>query len=231
MLSRRLIADGLAATLLAGVWSPRPMEARAADYLGDATKRWQKRLVADLLKALHTAYPPSPAALARALLKSAYFERAAAIVLRQETPPPLALDPPAFAPALPFAAMHPPRLETIGDLARWLSIRVERLDWFADEKRQHGRTDIPILQHYNYRFVAKRSGGAPRLIEAPKAQLKALQKRLLTEILNLAPVHPNAHGFVRGRSCLSGAQLHAGEHVVVCADLKNFFPSIRACRI
>lgn len=153
------------------------------------------------------------------------------MILRKETAPPLVLDPPAFAPAPAFAAMRPPRLETIGDLAAWLAIPIARLDWLADEKRQHGRTDIPILRHYNYRFAPKRSGGAPRLIEAPKAQLKTLQRRILTEILDLAPVHPQAHGFVRGRSCLTGAQAHAGEHVVVCADLRDFFPSIRAARI
>lgn len=127
--------------------------------------------------------------------------------------------------------MHPPRLETIGDLAAWLAIPISRLDWLADERRQHHRTSIPILQHYYYRFAPKRSGGPPRLIEAPKAQLKALQRRILKEILDLAPVHPHAHGFVRGRSCLSGAQVHAGEHVVVCADLRDFFPNIRAARI
>jgi RNA-directed DNA polymerase len=231
MVSRRLIASELAAALLAGTWAARPLEARSAAYLGKSTKRWQKRLIAEALSANSTEYPPSPAVLADRLLRNANFERAAAVVLRQETPPPLVLDPPAFAPAPAFAAMRPPRLETVGDLAAWLATSVARLDWLADDKRQHGRTEIPILRHYHYRFSPKRSGGPPRLIEAPKARLKAVQRRVLTEILDLAPVHPQAHGFVRGRSCLSGAQAHAGEHVVVCADLRDFFPNIRAARI
>lgn len=230
MLSRRLIAREVAAALLAGTWAPRPMEARAAAYLGKSTKRWQKRLIAEIVSANGAGYPPSPAALADRLLASSHFDRAVAIVLRQKTPPPMVLDPPAFAPAPAFAAMHPPRIETIGDLATWLEIPLARLDWLADEKRQHSRANLPILQHYHYRFVPK-SSGAPRLIEAPKAQLKALQRRILVEILDLAPVHPRAHGFVRGRSCLTGAQVHAGEQLVVCADLRDFFPSIRAARI
>jgi hypothetical protein len=231
MPSRRLIAQELAASLLSGAWAPRPLEARALNYLGRSTKRWQRRLVADVLDAASAGYPPSPVVLTRRLLESQYFERAAAVVLRQQIPPPLVLDPPAFAPAPAFAAMHPPRLEAPGDVAAWLGLPMTRLDWLADGKRQHGRTNIPILQHYHYRFSPKRSGGPPRLIEAPKAQLKAIQRRILTEILDLTPPHPDAHGFVRGRSCISGAHVHAGEHIVICADLKDFFPSISARRI
>jgi RNA-directed DNA polymerase len=231
MSRRRLIARELAATLLSGVWSARPLEARALAYLGKSTKRSQGKLIGDVLDAASGGYPPSPDILAQRLLKSRHFERAAAVVLRQENPPPLVLDPPAFAPAPAFAAMHPPRLETPGDVAAWLQLPIARLEWLADTRRQHGRTNIPILLHYHYRFAPKRSGGPPRLIEAPKAQLKAIQRRILAEILDLAPAHPDAHGFVRGRSCLSGAHVHAGEHVVVCADLKDFFPSISAMRI
>jgi RNA-directed DNA polymerase len=231
MQSPRFIAGQLAAALLSGVWAARPLEARAAAYLGKSTRRWQKRLIADVLAEERLGYPPSPKTLTQTLLHSPHFERAAAITLKQVAPPPIVLDPPAFAPLPAFASMHPPRIETVGDLALWLGIPMSRLDWFADEKRQHGTTDIPILRHYNYRFAPKRSGGPPRLIEAPKAELKSIQRRILSEILDLAPVHPQAHGFVRGRSCLSAAQIHAGEHVVVCADLRDFFPNIRAGRI
>lgn len=231
MPSPRLIARELAASLLSGAWSARPLESRAQSYLGSSAKRWQRRLIADVLDTASAGYPPSPDRLARRLLESRHFERAAAVVLRQDTPPPLVLDPPAFAPAPAFASLRPPRLETPGDVAAWLKLPITRLDWLADEKRQHGRTDIPILQHYHYRFSPKRSGGPPRLIEAPKAQLKQVQRRILAEVLDLAPAHPQAHGFVRGRSCLSGAHVHAGEHIVVCADLKDFFPSINAMRV
>ena len=231
MSRRRLIARELAATLLAGVWSARPLEARAQSYLGQSTKRWQRKLVADVLVLASPGYPPSPDVLSKQLLESGHFERAVSVVLRKEFPPPLVLDTPTFAPAPAFAAMRPPRLETPGDVAVWLKLPMARLEWLADERRQHHRTNIPILQHYHYSFTPKRRGGPPRLIEAPKAQLKSVQRRILAEILDLAPVHPQAHGFVRGRSCLSGAHQHAGEHIVVCADLKDFFPSIGAIRI
>jgi len=70
-----------------------------------------------------------------------------------------------------------------------------------------------------------------RLIEAPKPRLKAIQRRILREILSAVPVHGRAHGFVAGRSCLGGAQVHAGEAVVATFDLAQFFPSIGLPRI
>jgi RNA-directed DNA polymerase len=44
-------------------------------------------------------------------------------------------------------------------------------------------------------------------------------------------VHDRANGFVAGRACLSGAQVHAGEAVVATFDLAEFFPSIGLGRI
>jgi len=59
----------------------------------------------------------------------------------------------------------------------------------------------------------------------------AIQRRILHEILDLVPAHDCAHGFVAGRSCLSAAQVHAGEHIVVTVDLKDFFLSTRLSRV
>jgi RNA-directed DNA polymerase len=129
---------------------------------------------------------------------------------------------PRFAPAPRFATLDIPRLTTTGDLADWLGLPVEHLDWFTDAQRQHGRTHIPILQHYTYAFVPKRSG-PPRLIEAPKPRMMTIQRRILRDILDHIPVHPNAHGFVAGRSCLSGAARHTGAAMVISTDLADFF--------
>jgi RNA-directed DNA polymerase len=86
------------------------------------------------------------------------------------------------------------------------------------------------VNHYHYVLKPKKSGGF-RLIEAPKQQLKAVQRQILTGILDRVPVHQNAFGFVKERNCLDGANRHASEQVVVCFDLKDFFPSIRRARI
>jgi RNA-directed DNA polymerase len=142
----------------------------------------------------------------------------------------IVLAQPRFAPLPRFAGLDVPRLETARDLADWLGLSLEHLDWFADTRRQQGRTLIPDLQHYTY-VLARKSHGAPRLIEAPKPQLKAIQTKLLRSILDQVPLHEAAHGFVRGRSCLTGAHLHAGEDTVITADLKDFFPSTPVARV
>ena len=105
-----------------------------------------------------------------------------------------------------------------------------QLDWLADERRGHGRAEDGRLQHYRYRFVRKQ-GGKTRLIEAPKSRLKAIQRRILREILSVVPPHRCVNGFVAGRSCLTGAQVHAGEAVVATFDLSQFFPSIGLARV
>lgn len=126
-----------------------------------------------------------------------------------------------------LAALALPDLPSVGDLARWLELTPSELDWFADRWRA---TSVQPLQHYHYRWVSKRSGGA-RLIEIPKLRLRTMQQKILREILDRVPVHPAAHGFRRGHSCVTHAALHTGRRVVIRMDLKDFFPSIPASRI
>jgi len=76
----------------------------------------------------------------------------------------------------------------------------------------------------------KRSGGV-RLIESPKARIKELQRRILSEILDLIPVHPVVHGFVKRRSIVSFAAPHAGKRVLLRIDLQDFFPAFPAARV
>ncbi len=123
-----------------------------------------------------------------------------------------------------------PILTTTGDLAEFLSLDPGALDWFADRQGRTRRSPAGPLRHYRYTWRAKRSGTA-RLIEAPKSRLKALQRRLLDEILAPIPPHEAAHGFRAGRSIRSFAEPHTGQHVVLKLDLKDFFTTITSARI
>lgn len=230
MADRASIARELAAILLAGVWNRRRLIARGRQYLGASSSKTAGRLVDDVLACVTTPYAPPPRALARILMDSKSFAVAVRRKLRSNQPRPLALRASVFAPIAAFAGLPVQKLDTPGDLARWLEISTERLDWLADAQSSHERAAKQALQHYAYAFVPKQIG-PPRLLEAPKSQLKAIQRRILHEILDHVPPHPSAHGFVRGRSCISGAQRHAGEYVVVRLDLRRFFPGIQAARV
>jgi RNA-directed DNA polymerase len=123
-----------------------------------------------------------------------------------------------------------PVIETVGDLARCLSLHPADLEWFADLKGLGSKLRNPKLQHYCYLIQSKRSGGV-RLIESPKSELKELQRWIVSAILNRIPVHPAAHGFVKGRSIVTFASPHAGKNVVLRLDLQNFFPAFPAARV
>jgi hypothetical protein len=118
-------------------------------------------------------------------------------------------------------------------MAEWLRITPSELEWFADLKRMIARQENGFegpLSHYHYRILCK-PGGDVRLIEAPKARLKQMQRQILTQILEKISLHPAAHGFRRGRSIKSFAAPHVGQRVVVRMDLRDFFPSISASRV
>ena len=219
---REFLARQLGAALLAGDWTAEALLARTEQVLGPSTQMSQRRLVRYLLKGAATSYPPAPDRLATVLLTSNWFDRASGPLFRNPALVRAVLEPAKFAPSLRFVGLDVPPIATPGDLAHWFEIAIRHLDWFADSRRQAHATDIPILQNYAYAFLPKKNG-PPRLIEQPKPALKAVQKRILREILDQVPQHDCAHGFISGRSCISSAEIHTGEALVVTVDLKDFF--------
>lgn len=127
------------------------------------------------------------------------------------------------------AAGSPPFFAAVGDFCRWLDLAEGELWWLSDvasiERRRSSRA-----QNYRYTLTPKVDGSS-RLVEAPKPRLRALQRRLLEQILNHVPVHPACHGFVRGRSTKTAATVHVGQAMVVKLDLRDFFASIPAARV
>ncbi|WP_321476409.1 reverse transcriptase family protein [uncultured Paludibaculum sp.] len=139
-------------------------------------------------------------------------------------------EPQRMLPAKAALQWGLPEIVTAGDLAEWLGIRTDELDWFADLKGLNPRTRTPQLGHYVYKVLVKKHGGL-RLIEAPKPRLKKIQRQILTGILNLVPVHAAAHGFCRQRCIRTFAEPHVGRRVLLRMDLQAFFPSLPAARI
>jgi hypothetical protein len=136
------------------------------------------------------------------------------------------LDPPQMQPVRAAAGWDLPAILTAGDLARWLGVHPGELEWFANLKGLgSGRLD-----HYYYR-VADKGPGRVRVIEAPKRELKELQRWILREILDKIPPHPAVHGFVKGRSIATFVAPHTGKRAVLKMDLQDFFPSIRGVRV
>jgi retron-type reverse transcriptase len=121
-------------------------------------------------------------------------------------------------------AANLPVLATPADVANALGLTIPRLRWLAFH------SDAAMLTHYVRFTVPKKSGGTRELC-APHRSLAAAQRWIFENILQRLPTHPAAHGFVKGRSIKSNAEPHVGRHVVVNADLKDFFPTITVHRV
>lgn len=129
-------------------------------------------------------------------------------------------------PMLPAKAARKwdlPAITSKAELAAWLNLTNEELDWYADLKGINRKQPDARLVHYHYIFRTKKSGKI-RLIEAPKQHLRMIQRRKLAHILDRVPTHPAAHGFVKGRSIRTFASPHVGHAAVLRMDLEEFFP-------
>jgi RNA-directed DNA polymerase len=223
------VVSGLARGLLGAEPDLEVILTRTSETLGRRW-RWMTGLARRYLERFGGRTRPRQREVERFLLNDAGFQRA--LAKRQDT-----LQIAArvnIAPEMrPIAAARNwklPEILTEGDLAAWLRMRETELEWFAALRTKPGRRAAGRLQHYNYRVLAK-SGGSVRLIEAPKARLKVMQQKLLTQILESIPTHLAVHGFVRGRSIKTFAEPHAGKHVVLRMDLKDFFPTLSRAQI
>jgi len=110
-------------------------------------------------------------------------------------------------------------------LAAFLGLEYKQLRFLVYHR------DVVTADHY-YRYkVPKRSGGQ-RNIAAPKTVLKNAQRKILSGILEKVEISGSAHGFIQGRSILTGARAHKTEPaLLINVDLENFFPTITFQRV
>lgn len=191
------------------------------------------RLTAPAVTAALTAFPRAPRDAPRLLaavladaeaFRSAFgdAERRAPVRVLVRTVAPVAAGP--TAPGVPV-------VDTLPDLADLLGVTTERLLWFADTRGWNRRAPgASPLHHYRATWV-DRPGRTPRLLEAPLDRLRTIQRTLLDTVLAPLPLHDAAHGFVPGRSVLTGAAVHVGRAVVVTADLTSCFAAVTAPRV
>lgn len=121
-------------------------------------------------------------------------------------------------------------IPSVAALAERLELSPGQFAWLADVRGWERTVDREKLRNYRYRWLSRRSG-LPRLIEAPKARLKEIQRWVLHGILDHVPPHGASHGFTRGRSVLTHAVVHTGQSVVLRLDLRDFFASVSAGRV
>jgi hypothetical protein len=225
------LARFLAESLTAGPWEADALRQRGEDLLARPAK-WLPPLIDRLLAAFPAGGRPPTERVAAFLERDRGLERARArrrgVALAGRT-----LAPPVMAPAVgPPQGWAVPAIATPAVLAQTLGLDVGELDWFADRQGRatRGGAGSGPLGHYRYRWQPKRSG-TPRLVEAPKPRLKAIQRAVVRTILDRIPPHDAAHGFRKGRSIRTHAAPHVNRPFLLALDLADFFPTITAARV
>ncbi len=220
---RREVAWTLGDAFLAGPWTEEGLRGGALDVLSGSKPRWLDPLIRRTL----TAYRDVPRDRRREL--HTWLDTDLAGREHQWRAPQVRHR------LLPVAEMghrrwDVPTVPTVADLAAFLDLHVPELARFADTRSLERTAKDEPLRHYRYRWLP-RAASMPRLIEAPKRHLRELQRRVLHDILDLIPPHPDATGFRRGHSPLTNARRHVGRQVVVGFDLEDFFAAITPARV
>ncbi|MBW4094795.1 MAG: RNA-directed DNA polymerase [Acidobacteria bacterium] len=248
------LATALAHSFLAAKsWTAQDLKQSAADILG-ARRRWLGPLVRGTLAAYHRRPDGASRELASFIATSEPFFEAVSRARKQRKPIRLAHYailgplPPRHAIAnQPQKTGKIPSVSGLEGLATMLGLEMGELEWFADIggwnrratagsgtagfTRETGRRyRHSKFQHYSY-IWRSREGRAPRLLEAPLPRLKTIQRAVLDTFLAPIPLHPAAHGFVPGRSVVTGAAKHTGSAVIISADLSTFFARVTAGKI
>ncbi|HNO79866.1 MAG TPA: reverse transcriptase family protein [Phycisphaerae bacterium] len=114
-----------------------------------------------------------------------------------------------------------PVFHSTDDLLRWLNLDFRSFLALADPSNRIR----PGKTNYVEWHVPKKSTGV-RIICSPKPRLKSVQTKIKEGILDRAPVHGAAHGFVRNRNIVSNASAHVGKDLILNLDLRNFFDHV-----
>ncbi|MDO9457560.1 reverse transcriptase family protein [Nocardioides sp.] len=215
------LARALAAAFLAGEWTEAGMVAGGWSVLAHK-RRWVRPLARQTLE----LYPRPPHDRPRELATVLAGLPAADKAVGADRP----VAQPVAGTRMLTNRWGLPMLHDLDDLGRFLDLRPAELDWYADPRGWARLTGQPRLQHYRVSHLVAASGGI-RVLEAPKRELKGIQRRLLDELLSLVPPHDAARGFRPGGSVRRYAAPHAGRPVVVRLDLEAFFASVTVGRV
>jgi hypothetical protein len=229
LMSRRLLVRALATAILAGESTVEQIVIRGERVLGGEWQ-WLRPVAERYLAAFGGRTRPRLREVIGFVSQDPGFQDAWSKHVEELSVKHWLTEPQQMQPVPAAARWNVPPIPAAGDLASWLRLDVGELEWFADVRGLCNKRTSPQLQHYHYAAAIKRSGNV-RLLEAPKARLKSVQRQILAGILESVPAHAAVHGFIKQRSIKTFVAPHIGKRVVLRMDLQDFFPSFRAARI
>jgi hypothetical protein len=107
-------------------------------------------------------------------------------------------------------------IRTVAKLAAALSIEEAALE------------ELSLRANTMYRENHITKAGKTRLTFDAKGLLKVVHERIKTRILSRVDFPPYLQGSLKGCDYVTNATLHTNKKIIICEDVKNFFPSIRS---
>jgi retron-type reverse transcriptase len=227
MATQQHIAHALAVAVTAGQINEKEIVERAARVLGRRW-RWLRPLARRIEDEFANGTRPRQATIRQWLIADVGFRRA----LRQhpvDVVSEIHSEPEMSAATGSASKWQVPSITTLQELADWVALPLEELEWLADRRGQEPSAQ-PKYRRYRYRLLSKGSRRF-RLIEIPIYRLKLLQRRLLSGLLNQIEPHDASHGFRKGRSIHTFTANHTGREVVMKIDLQDCFATIGFGRV
>ena len=230
---QRVLAEALADAFLVAAadddWHVEGLAAQVGEVL-QRRPRWRHSLAREVLERFTRPPVDAPRELAAHVARSATLGRAFEKAYESGRPAPRARHVVAVPTGMGRRRWLVPPLDTLADLADFLGEDIAHLEWLADVRGVGRRSTAPALATYRHTWLP-RGQRSPRLLEAPRPRLNAAQRTVLQGILAVVPTHDAAHGFVPGRSAVTGASQHSGAATVLTLDLESFFASVTAARV
>ncbi len=82
-----------------------------------------------------------------------------------------------------------------------------------------------LLSENNYRVFFIKKNSKQREIQAPTYELDVVHTRIASLLVRLA-TPDYLHSGVKGRSNITNAMVHIGDHPILTMDIKKFYPSV-----
>lgn len=111
-------------------------------------------------------------------------------------------------------------ITSVSDIANLLEIPTGQLLYILYRKKDNYRT-----------FEMEKKSGKKRIINAPNGGVSILQEKLKPIIEYFYRPKKSAHGFIKGKSIITNANMHTKKKFVVNIDLENYFDSITFARV
>lgn len=112
--------------------------------------------------------------------------------------------------------------KTNRELADYLHVELQNLTYLAYKQ--------PSARYVVFK-VPKKKSGSYRTIEAPRADLKRIQRSIADELQLLYYAPKSTYGFVKDKNAPMGAFWHTKKRTILSLDLKDFFHSISSSRV